>query len=53
MNPSLPTTSPPTLRQIAGQAGVSVMTVSRALRKQSNISPDTQKKIQDIADELG
>jgi LacI family transcriptional regulator len=29
------------------------MTVSRALRKQSNISPETQKKIQAIADELG
>ncbi len=29
------------------------MTVSRALRKQSNISPETQKRIQVIADELG
>ena len=29
------------------------MTVSRALRKQTNISPETQKKIQAIADELG
>jgi LacI family transcriptional regulator len=42
-----------TLAEIAKRAGVSVMTVSRALRKQSNISPETQKKIQTIADELG
>lgn len=44
---------PVTLAEIAKRAGVSVMTVSRALRKQSNISPETQKKIQDIADHLG
>ena len=44
---------PVTLAEIAKRAGVSVMTVSRALRKQSNISPETQKKIQDIADALG
>lgn len=44
---------PVTLAEIARRAGVSVMTVSRALRKQSNISPDTQKRIQLIADELG
>ena len=44
---------PVTLSEIAKRAGVSVMTVSRALRKQSNISPQTQKKIQDIADQLG
>jgi LacI family transcriptional regulator len=44
---------PVTLAEIAKRAGVSVMTVSRALRKQSNISPETQKKIQAIADELG
>ena len=44
---------PVTLAEIAKRAGVSVMTVSRALRKQSNISPDTQKRIQAIADELG
>ena len=44
---------PVTLAEIARRAGVSVMTVSRALRKQSNISPQTQKRIQVIADELG
>ena len=44
---------PVTLAEIAKRAGVSVMTVSRALRKQSNISPETQKKIQAIADQLG
>ena len=32
---------------------MSVMTVSRALRKQANISPATQKRIQEIADSLG
>ena len=44
---------PVTLAEIAKRAGVSVMTVSRALRKLSNISPVTQKKIQNIADQLG
>ena len=44
---------PVTLAEIAKRAGVSVMTVSRALRKQSNISPETQKKIQAIADQIG
>jgi LacI family transcriptional regulator len=42
-----------TLADIAHKAGVSVMTVSRALRNQSNISPLTQKRIQQIAAELG
>ncbi len=44
---------PVTLAEIAKRAGVSVMTVSRALRNQSNIAPATQKKIQDIANQLG
>jgi DNA-binding LacI/PurR family transcriptional regulator len=44
---------PVTLAEIAKRAGVSVMTVSRALRNQSNISPETQKRIQDIANQLG
>jgi len=42
-----------TLADIAAKAGVSVMTVSRALRNQANISPTTQQRIQKIADELG
>ena len=42
-----------TLADIATKAGVSVMTVSRALRNQANISPTTQKRIQKIAEELG
>jgi len=42
-----------TLADIARKAGVSVMTVSRALRNQANISPATQKKIQDIAETMG
>jgi LacI family transcriptional regulator len=42
-----------TLADIAAKAGVSVMTVSRALRNQANISPVTQQRIQGIADEMG
>ncbi len=42
-----------TLTDIARRAGVSVMTVSRALRQQANTSPATIRKIQDIANELG
>ena len=42
-----------TLKEIAEAAGVSVMTVSRALRKQSNVSEETQTRIQHIATQLG
>ena len=42
-----------TLREIASAAGVSVMTVSRALRNQSNLSPETRARVQRIAEELG
>jgi LacI family transcriptional regulator len=42
-----------TLRDIAEEAGVSVMTVSRALRNQSNISKETQNRILEIAQKLG
>lgn len=42
-----------TLADIARKAGVSVMTVSRALRNQANISPKTLKRIQEIAESLG
>ena len=44
---------PVTLADIAKKAGVSVMTVSRALRKQANISAETQKRIQEIAEAVG
>lgn len=42
-----------TLKQIAEKAGVSVMTVSRVLRKQRNISSATQEKVLQIAKQLG
>lgn len=42
-----------TLKDIARKAGVSVMTVSRALRNQSNLSPGTRVRVQAIAQEMG
>ena len=42
-----------TLKSIAQKAGVSLMTVSRALRKQGNVSPETRAKIEQIAKQLG
>lgn len=41
------------LKDIAASAGVSVATVSKALRNQGDIGEDTKKKIKDIAAELG
>ena len=43
----------PTLKDIASICGCSVTTVSRALQKSPTISEATQKKIADIAKELG
>jgi LacI family transcriptional regulator len=42
-----------TLKDIANTAGVSLMTVSRALRKHASVSPETQSKIEAVAKELG
>jgi LacI family transcriptional regulator len=42
-----------TLKDIAEQAGVSIMTVSRVMRKQRNISSQTQNKVLQIARQLG
>ena len=42
-----------TIRDIAEEAGVSPMTVSRALRGESNVDPDTAARIQAVADRLG
>ncbi len=43
----------PTMRQIASAAGVSVMTVSRALRDSSLVTAAVRERIRKIADELG
>lgn len=42
-----------TLFEIAQQAGVSQMTVSRALRGIGQVKPETRKRIQEIAEKLG
>src|SRR3954447_2900273 len=42
-----------TLKDIANAAGVSLMTVSRALRKHASVSQETQTKIEAVAKELG
>lgn len=42
-----------TLKDIAERAGVSINTVSLALRNMPNVQHDTRKRIFDIADELG
>jgi LacI family transcriptional regulator len=44
---------PVTLRTIAEKSGVSLMTVSRALRKQGNVSAAPQAKVEQIATALG
>ncbi len=41
------------LKDIAARAGVSVMTVSKALREAKDISPATRARIQQVARELG
>jgi LacI family transcriptional regulator len=41
------------LKDIAERAGVSINTVSRALKEKDDISAETTKKIREIADELG
>lgn len=49
-------TKPPTLRDVAREAGVHVSTVSRVLNDQAaagRITPDTEKRIRDVARRLG
>lgn len=41
------------MKQIAAEAGVSMMTVSRVLRNESNVASATEEKIRSIADRLG
>ncbi len=42
-----------TMKDIAAKAGVSHMTVSRALSQRGSVAPATAKRIRQIADELG
>ncbi len=42
-----------TIRDIAEEAGVSPMTVSRALRGDAHVDPDTAARIREVADRLG
>lgn len=44
---------PPTMKDVARQAGVSVMTVSRAFKADSSVNEDTRARIRRVADELG
>ena len=41
------------MKQIAEEAGVSMMTVSRVLRNESNVSAKTDERIREIANRLG
>lgn len=42
----------PTIEDVATKAGVSVATVSRALRGLSNVTPSTRRRVQEAADRL-
>jgi LacI family transcriptional regulator len=42
-----------TLKDIAREAGVSVMTVSRALRNQTNLAPGTRGRVLAISEQMG
>ena len=48
-----PRRSQPTMADVAERAGVSTMTVSRALRKGGSIAAETQRRIIAAVDELG
>lgn len=43
----------PTMADVAARAGVSTMTVSRALKDGSSIAPDTRRRIMKAVEELG
>jgi LacI family gluconate utilization system Gnt-I transcriptional repressor len=53
IEPDRPLKSQPTMADVAERAGVSTMTVSRALKKGGSISEKTRRKIMDAVDELG
>ena len=41
------------IKEVASEAGVSIATVSRALRGLNHVNPETRKKILDAAEKLG
>ncbi|SEL09129.1 LacI family DNA-binding transcriptional regulator [Pacificibacter marinus] len=43
----------PTMKDVAREAGVSVMTVSRAFKEDASVGKDTREKIRETADKLG
>ncbi|KMW58498.1 Positive regulator of L-idonate catabolism [Candidatus Rhodobacter oscarellae] len=45
--------APVTMRDVADAAGVSPMTVSRALRDDASVKPETRRRIRETADRLG
>ena len=47
------TQRPITMKDVARAAGVSVMTVSRAFKTDSSVSPDTRDHIRKVAEDLG
>jgi len=49
----MPRKRPPSLQDIADLAGVSRMTVSRALRNEPRCAEETKQRIREIADDLG
>ena len=51
--PILQRAAAPTMVDVAKRAGVSTMTVSRALRDGASITPDTRRKIMAAVEELG
>ncbi len=51
--PDMQRGSAPTMLDVANLAGVSTMTVSRALKDGASIAPETRKKIKKAVDQLG
>jgi LacI family gluconate utilization system Gnt-I transcriptional repressor len=52
-NEKMPRSSPPTMSDVAERVGVSAMTVSRALRNDSSIAPETRARIIKAVEEVG
>lgn len=52
-SPSLPATSNVTIRDIAREVGVSIGTVSRALKGQPGLTEDTRQQVLEVARQMG